>query len=279
MPTLDGKRVALLEGRQSQELAAMVSRLGGTPIAAPAVRDVRTSLDARPLLARMIAGEFAMVIVLTGAGITALFREAEQHDCLEPLRDRLKETTIVCRGPKPLTALKRHGLTAQLVTGKPHTTKDLLDTLSAVPLAGVAVALLHYGERHPAFADALTGRGATVEDVCLYEWALPEDLNPLRELIVRALRGGLDAMLFTSQIQFRHLLQIADRMGAAQALCDALNEQIVVGAVGPVCASALRDAGVVPDVLPASPNSASLVNAVGDYFDLMAHAERSADEP
>jgi hypothetical protein len=37
-----------------------------------------------------------------------------------------------------------------------------------------------------------------------------------------------------------------------------------------VCAGALRAGGVVPDVLPASPNSASLVGAIADYFELMA---------
>ena len=57
-------------------------------------------------------------------------------------------------------------------------------------------------------------------------------------------------------------------MGVAEALVQALNERIVVGAVGPVCAGALRAGGVVADVLPASPNSASLVGAVADYFEL-----------
>ena len=51
------------------------------------------------------------------------------------------------------------------------------------------------------------------------------------------------------------------------------------GSDGPICAGALREGGVVPDVLPASPNSASLVNAVGDYFDLMTRTERSVEEP
>ena len=45
---------------------------------------------------------------------------------------------------------------------------------------------------------------------------------------------------------------------------------MIVGAIGPVCATALRTGGVVPDVLPGSPNSASLVGAVADYFDLTA---------
>ena len=61
--------------------------------------------------------------------------------------------------------------------------------------------------------------------------------------------------------------------GSPSALVKALNEQVIVGAVGPVCAAALRAGGVVADVLPASPNSASLVGAVADYFDLTARQE------
>jgi hypothetical protein len=30
---------------------------------------------------------------------------------------------------------------------------------------------------------------------------------------------------------------------------------------------------VIPDVLPATPNSASLIGAVADYFELTAHQE------
>ena len=52
-----------------------------------------------------------------------------------------------------------------------------------------------------------------------------------------------------------------------------LNQDVIVGAIGPVCAAALRAGGVIPDVMPASPNSASLVGAVADYFDLTTDAE------
>jgi hypothetical protein len=57
-------------------------------------------------------------------------------------------------------------------------------------------------------------------------------------------------------------------MGAAEALTTALREQVVVGAIGPVCAEALRDGGIVANVLPASPHGAALVGAVADYFEL-----------
>lgn len=273
MRTFSGRTIALLESRQSNEIAAMVGRLGGTPILAPAVRECPSHTDTRPLLARIIRGDFPLVIALTGAGVAALFAEAERQTVLEDARKALARTTIVSRGPKPQTALKRHGLIASLSTAKPHTSFELLDVLTGMNLERLAVLLLHYGERNTSLSTALTARGAMVEDVCLYEWALPEDVEPLRDVVRRAVAGRIDALIVTSQVQFRHLLEIAGHDGLDKALVHALNEHVVVGAIGPVCAAALRAGGVIPDVLPASPNSASLVGAVADYFELTARQE------
>ena len=268
MRTFSGRTIALLESRRSSELAAMVQRLDGLPICAPAVRERPSAADAGPIIDRVMAGEFTVAIVLTGAGVSALLAEAESRQSLEGVRQALGRTTLVCRGPKPLTVLRQHGLSASVVTTRPHTTRELLEALRDVALDGRPVMLLHYGERNEPFAAALRARGALVEDVCLYEWALPERVAPLRDLIHRAIAGRIDAMLFTSQIQFRFLLQVATEMGAAEALTRALREQVVVAAIGPVCAEALRDGGIVADVLPASPHSAALVGAVADYFAL-----------
>jgi uroporphyrinogen-III synthase len=269
MRTLNGKTVALLESRQSSELANMVSRLGGLPILAPAVRERATAEDFRPVLTRIAAGEFEMVIALTGAGVAALFAEADRHGQLDAVRDALRRMTVVCRGPKPQAALKRQGLGVNVITAKPHTSAGLLEALGDTPLGGVHVLLLHYGEHNATFSAALAARGAAIEDLCLYEWAMPDDAGPLREVVARMVSGEVDALLVTSQVQFRFLLEVARDIGQAEALIGALNDRVVVGAVGPVCAGALRAGGVVPDVLPASPNSASLVGAVADYFELM----------
>jgi uroporphyrinogen-III synthase len=62
-------------------------------------------------------------------------------------------------------------------------------------------------------------------------------------------------------------------MGRVEGLTLSLNRDIVVGAVGPVCASALKKVGVTPDVIPASPTMPSLITAVADYFDLVSGDE------
>ena len=270
MRALDGRTVAILESRKAEDLAAMVARLGGTPVLAPAVRERPTGYDAGPLLTQIAQGRFPVAVVLTGAALTALLTEAERRGVLDPVRAAFATMTLACRGPKPLAALKRYGLSASLSTTRPHTSRELLEVLSTISLEAAAVVLLHYGERNPAISDALRTRGAQVEDVCMYEWALPEDVTPLEDLVRRICTANpaIDALLVTSQVQLRFLLEIARRTNLATALTEALNAHVVVGAVGPVCADALRAAGVIPDVMPAAPNSASLVGALADYFEL-----------
>jgi uroporphyrinogen-III synthase len=253
----------------------MVARLGGVPFSAPAVTERRSAVDTGPLLTRVVDGVFPVGIALTGAGVTALFSEAEDRGLAADLRRALSDMMLVCRGPKPQAALRRQGLSATIVTTKPHTTEELLAAIADVPLASTNVMLLHYGERNQSFTSALSKRGALVEDVCLYEWALPDDVARLREMVQRAIDGRIDALLVTSQVQIRFLLDVARESGQDERLVEALKDYVVVGAVGPVCAAALRSVGVVADVLPASPNSAALVGAVADYFDLTAPEEQA----
>jgi uroporphyrinogen-III synthase len=125
---------------------------------------------------------------------------------------------------------------------------------------------VHYGERDVALLKAITSRGAVVHELCLYEWLLPLDIAPLKALIGEVIAGNCDAVVFTSQIQCRHLFEVAaaDRLDAD--LMTALNERTVVASVGPVCTAALNRFGIVPEVFPDRPKMAPLIAALASYF-------------
>ena len=274
MPPLEGRRVALLESRKSIELSTLVHRAGGSPLAVPSVREVLRREDFQPLLQRLTDGGFGFVVVLTAAACEALFDEADRNGVLQTVIEAMRTATVACRGPKPLTAMRRRGLVPAIVTDKPHTTDELLAALSASPLAGADVLLLHYGETNQTFSASLSKRGARVADMSLYDWALPEDLEPLESLIRETIQGRVDVMLFTSQVQFRHLFLIAGMMDREQELTRALRDDVIVGSIGPVCTRVLRERGIVPDVMPRSPNNASLVQATADYLTMFSPAEQ-----
>ena len=268
MRALEGRTIALLESRRAAELAALVRQFGGTPVSAPSVEEVERPEAAQRFAERLAAGRFDVVVFMTGSGVHALLNGALERGALEETVAALRGTTIACRGPKPLAALRRIGLTPAVTSAKPHTSRELLDALSCVPLDGRRVALVHYGERSAGISEELRGRGAVVDDVCAYEWELPADDRPLVALIEQVVAGHVDALLVTSQIQFRNLQAIAREAAHDRALGDALRGEVIVGAIGPICAEALREGGVIPDVMPAAANLPSLVRALADYFEL-----------
>ena len=269
MSRLNRARVALLEARMSGELAALVARLGGEPLCAPAVREA--ALEAGEAIAVLIdrlgAGEIDVIVFQTGVGVKALLKEAERLSRLDDLLAALRRVTTVARGPKPTAVLKQNQVPISVSVREPYTTGELLAALDGLELRGKSAALLHYGERNAPLASALLERGVRLEEICLYEWQLPEDVGPLKMLIREIVNGRVDAVAFTSQIQVRHLFQVADELAEAEALREALNAKTVVAAVGPTCAEAVESFGVRPRVVAQPPKMGPMMLALADYLE------------
>src|SRR3954471_6879329 len=103
--SLQGKRIALLEARMSGELAAMVERQGGIAYSVPAVREtpLETPEETSAFVDALGAGQFDLVVFMTGVGASALLKEAEKRGRLDAVRAALQKSTTVCRGPKPVS--------------------------------------------------------------------------------------------------------------------------------------------------------------------------------
>lgn len=271
---LNGKRIALLEARLGSELARLVERFGGVAVQFPALREqaIDASDEVAALINNLEAGKYAFIIFQTGVGVSSLFKEAEQLGRLDSLLEALKRVTTICRGPKPTAVLARHGIKPNINARDPFTTAELLEAMAELELNDKQVVVLHYGERNAALADALTERGAQLKELCLYEWQLPDDIAPLKNLIGELHQGAFDAVAFTSQIQARHLFQIAQSMGQEVTLLESLNNRTVVASIGPTCSAALRALGVEPPIEPEHPKMGPMVMALADYFDTNQHA-------
>ena len=253
----------------SGEMSALIERCGGVPCSAPAVRELPRLEQVPSIVDALSAGRFSIAVFLTGVGVTTLLREAERLGRLEETLTALRMMTVVCRGPKPLAALTRHDVPVSIRAMSPYTTTELLDALTGVAIAARDLLLVHYGEPNQILADALRARGARLEEVCLYEWLMPEDCGPLTALLSDLIDRRITVIAFTSQIQCRHLFQLAQQLGKADQLLEALIDDTIVAAIGPVCAAALRAYGIIPDVQPAQPKMGPLVTALADYIDLL----------
>jgi uroporphyrinogen-III synthase len=96
----------------------------------------------------------------------------------------------------------------------------------------------------------------------MYEWALPDDVAPLERLVTDVVAGSVDAVVFTTQVQVRHLCEIAGRSGRVPALINALNTRTVVASIGPTTSAALMGRGIVPRLEPVRPKLGPLVERV-----------------
>jgi uroporphyrinogen-III synthase len=250
------------------ELGELVRRHGGVVRSAPAVREA--PLDCADVVSefldRLRTPARRVHVFLTGAGATALFQEAERQGQLAFVLESIRAGTSICRGPKPTAALKRYGLNPNASAASPYTSHELLEVMAGTDLAGAQVTLVHYGERNESLSDELRQRGATLNELCLYEWRLPDDLRPLQEMARSLVQLEVDAVIFTSQVQWKHLLRVANDLGLGDDLVHALNGGVVVAAVGPICSGALDAAGVRPTVVPDNPKMGPLVTALAEYF-------------
>ena len=262
--------MALLEARLESELASLVRRHGGEPVCAPALREVERDCadQARPAV-DAAARTGAVVVLATGVGLARWLKVADAIGRGPDLRAALGQATVVCRGPKPVAVLKREGLTAHVRAEPPHTTKELLTALEGIDVRGRDVVFVHDGGASRTVPETLALRGARVAEVQPYEWALPQDVQPLRDLVDAVIAGRLDAVAFTTQVQAKHLFDVADEMGARGALTRALRTGVVVAAVGPTCARVLQELGPPPHVVPDQVKMGAMVLALAERIAAM----------
>lgn len=268
MSGFKGARIALLEARMSSELADLIRRHSGEPYCVPAVREVALDCEQEvsAFVDNLIHSSVGIVVFLTGAGVTALFREAERLGRLAELLVALRGVTVVCRGPKPSFVLKRNSVPIAVSAAEPHTTVELLQAMMPLDITGKSVAVVHYGERNAPLAQVLQAKGAHLEELCLYEWLLPEDVGSLQTLIQTIIADRVDAVVFTSQIQARHLFLVATGLNLTSELADALNTRTIVASIGPTCTAALQSLGVKPHVVPEHGKMGHLVKALAEYM-------------
>jgi uroporphyrinogen-III synthase len=248
-----GLRVLSLESRRSVEMAELIRKQGGSAFVAPSMREVPLEADAGTgrFAERLYAGEFDMMVLLTGVGTRQLSR------LLGPrFGEALRGLTLAARGPKPAAALREMGLTPAVIAPEPNTWRELLQAMEGRPEKRIAVQ--EYGRSNPELLEGLRARGAEVTAVRVYQWDLPEDTAPLREAARRLAAGGFDVALFTTAIQVGHLARVAREEGIEDAALDGLR-RCFVASIGPTTTEALEEFGVRVGMEPSHPRMGVLV--------------------
>ena len=258
-------RVVSLESRRAEEMLRLLERHGCQGISAPSMREVPLS-DQHEAFAfgeELLRGEYEILVLLTGVGTRMLVDALSSRHAQADILAALGRCQLVCRGPKPVAALKALGLKPSLVAPEPNTWQDLVSLLDAqLPVAGRALAVQAYGRVNQPLLDALQERGARVRSVAIYGWELPEDIAPLTAAVDVLTRADADVVMFTAAQQVEHLFQIAEREGKAEALTAALRSRVVCASIGPIMSEALQARGLPVDLVPEHPKMGHLVQSV-----------------
>jgi uroporphyrinogen-III synthase len=260
---MQSKVVAILETRTGVHLGELIARRGAIPMLAPALEEV-PDVDARAvvsLLAQWRIHPFNVVIFQTGVGTRALFQATDAARLTGELLQHLGTSVVVVRGPKPVGELNAREVRIDIRAATPFTTETVLAALSETPLRDGRVLVQRYGAANQRLREALEARGAGVQEIATYRWALPADTRPLTELLDALARSAVDAVVFTSAVQIHNLYAVAQSTGRASALAGLLNGP-VIASIGPVCSRALREHGVTPSFEANPPKLGPLVAAL-----------------
>jgi uroporphyrinogen-III synthase len=272
-----GLRVLSLESRRAKEMEALIRREGGDPFVAPSVeeRALDDQHEALDFVDRVGAGEFDLVVCMTGAGLAFLRDVAAANGRAETLARGLQSVFIVSRGPKPLPILREMGAKAHVVVPEPNTWKEVVEAVAARGARRIAVQ--EYGRPNEEMNVALRALGAQVECFAIYRWDLPADLQPLVEAVRRMATRDVDVALFTSSIQLDHLFRIAEQRGFLAEVRSALQEHTAIASVGPIMTDAITAAGLLTDIVPTHPKMAALVKAAAEGAGAALARKRSAE--
>ncbi len=186
-----GLRVLSLESRRAKEMEALIVRHGGEPFVAPSVKEraIEINEEIFAWADRLFAGDFEMMVLMTGTGLAYLRDAVVTRYPLERFVEALRKTTLVSRGPKPIVILHELGLKAQVNIPEPNTWREMVPILAARPERRLT--LQEYGKANHDFIAQLEAYGAVVSTLAIYRWELPEDVEPLREA-ARRIAGRLD---------------------------------------------------------------------------------------
>ena len=279
--SFNGLRVLSLESRRAKEVEKQIRTYAGEPIVVPAMREVGLESNQHVLefAAKLLEGRYDLIIFMTGVGVRAMLDIVQTRYDREEFLAALRKVKIAARGVKPGSVLRELKVTVDLVAEEPSTWHELLQAIDGAfgdSLAGMNVVVQEYGASNPELLAELSSRSRELTKLPVYQWALPEDLRPLRECVLGIINGMLDVVLFMTAVQIIHLFRVAEQMGVPEDLREALRK-VVVLSIGPTTSEELAHYGIEPDFEPSRPKMGFLVNEAAQYSDRLLEKKRKGE--
>jgi len=256
LSSLAGKRIVITRAAaQSEALARELFTRSAIPVMLPLVAFGEPD-DFAPLdRAIEELQQFDWLVLTSAQTVQALTQRAED------LEKRLSQTgsnlRVACVGPVTADSARKASLSVQYVAVT-HNGVALANELGN-RLQGAKVLLPRSDRANPDLPAALQRHGAQVTEVIAYRTLRPASAD--QDEFQKVLNGQTDAILFFSPSAVQHF---AEEVGAPQLRV--LQNKLVIAAVGPVTAKALKEAGVERVLVSADTTTAAVVEALEKHF-------------
>lgn len=245
-------------------MSTLISKLGGVCLLAPALREVprEANDEAIRFAGELIDGRCDVVIFLTGVGARAMLAAIEPQHPREKFIEALSRARVAVRGPKPLSVMREWQVPVWVVAPEPNTWRELLAEIDAhepdLQMRNARVAVQEYGVSNLELLAGLTDRGAKVTAVPVYQWTLPEDVEPLRRAAAAVAAGDVDVILLTSGVQLVHFWQVVKEQKLEEEVRRSL-ERTVIASIGPTTSEEVARRGCSVDLQASHPKMGMLV--------------------
>ena len=279
--SFNGLRVLSLESRRAKEVEKLIRTYGGEPIVVPSMREVGLESNQHVLdfAAKVLEGGYDLIVFMTGVGVRVMLETVETRYDREEFLVALRKVKIAARGAKPSSALRDLQVAVDITSEEPSTWRELLQAIDdryGDSLGGMHVAIQEYGASNPELLAELSRRSLELTKVPVYQLALPEDLQPLRECVLGILNGMVDVVMFMTAVQIIHLFRVAEQMGVQENLREALRKTVVLS-IGPTTSEELTHYGIEPDFEPSRPKMGFLVNEAAQYSSRLLEKKRDGE--
>ncbi|MFJ7753481.1 uroporphyrinogen-III synthase [Peribacillus muralis] len=249
MSKLDGRTIALLGSRKTEELSKIVHNLGGIPLVRPAqgtvfLDDSHLEEDVKSLL----AGAFDWIILTTGVGTELLYKTAMKLEAGDQFIAALQSMNIAARGYKTVNMLKKLGL-KPLIRDDDGSTAGLVRNLEGNLYGDVKVALQLHGDPAPILMNWLDEQKVEHKEILPYEHISPEK-ETMQLLVGEILEGTIDSVVFTSAPQPRNLMKFVREQGVEDEIIEQFKSKVIALAVGKVTAQVIIDEGIERVIYP-----------------------------
>ena len=247
-----GKRVLVTRTReQASHLSSLLAAYGAEPIELPTIEIVQTASAAEvdAVIDDLRTSAYNWAIFTSPNAISIFTQHLHDHGLDARAFGRAR---IAALGPGTADALARVGLIADLVPDE-YIAEGLAAAFQPHVVRGQRFLLPRAEGARETLVDALTARGAAVDELLLYRAAVPRD--PDTEGLRRLRAGEIDIVTFASSSAVRNLVEMLD--GDLEPL-----RRVRIAAIGPVTAETIRGYGLTVDIQPTSYTIPALVSAI-----------------